>query len=78
MTAAQRDVLALMDQLDKPARIKVLEFMRREFGTGMVIELQPDQVFRVRRYVETIIARRGSACDDPTKRRERNGPPNGT
>lgn len=58
-TAAQRDLLTLMKPLDKAARIKVLDFMRREFSTAMVIELKPDQVYRVRRYVETMRARRG-------------------
>jgi len=44
--------------LGKAARIKVLDFMRREFNTAMVIELKPDQVYRVRRYFETINSRR--------------------
>ena len=47
-----------MKPLGKAARIKVLDFMRREFSTAMVIELKPDQVYRVRRYVETINSRR--------------------
>ena len=51
-TAAQ--VLALMDRLPEPVRLKVLDFMRREFGTSMVIELQPHQLYRARRYVEAI------------------------
>lgn len=58
-SAAHREVLALMKPLDKTARIRVLDFMRREFGTAMVIELQPTQLVRVRRYVETINNRRG-------------------
>ena len=57
-TAAHREVLALMKPLDKAARIRVLDFMRREFGTAMVIELAPEQVYRARRYVETINSRR--------------------
>ena len=57
-TAAQRELLTLMKPLGKAARIKVLDFMRREFSTAMVIELKPDQVYRVRRYVETINSRR--------------------
>lgn len=57
-TAAQRELLTLMKPLNKAARIKVLDFMRREFDTPMVIELKPDQVYRVRRYVETINSRR--------------------
>ena len=47
-----------MKPLGKAARIKVLDFMRREFHTAMVIELQPAQVYRVRRYVETINSRK--------------------
>lgn len=43
-----------MKPLDKTARIKVLDFMRREFGTAMVMELQPAQLKRVRGYVEKI------------------------
>ena len=44
------------------ARIKVLDFMRREFGPAMVIELAPEQVYRARRYVETINNCRSDAC----------------
>lgn len=47
-----------MRPLDKTARIKVLDFMRREFSTAMVIELKPAQAYRVRRYVETINSRK--------------------
>ena len=57
-TPEQREVLALMKVLDKPTRYKVLKFMRDSFGTAMVIELLPSQVYRVRRYVETINRRR--------------------
>lgn len=53
-TAAHKEVLALMKPLSEPVRIKVLDFMRREFGTAMVIDLQPQEVYRVRRYVETV------------------------
>lgn len=53
-TAQHKQVLALMKPLDKAARITVLDFMRREFNTAMVIELEPEQLYRVRRYVETI------------------------
>lgn len=50
---AQRQVLHLIRQLSHPAAAH--EFMQREFGTHMVIHLQPPQLYRVRRYVETII-----------------------
>jgi len=40
-----------------PDRDAVLKFMRREFDTHMVIELQPFQLKRLHRYVETILER---------------------
>lgn len=49
----QRLVLQLIRRLHDSA--SVYEFMRREFGTHMVINLKPPQLFRVRRYVEAII-----------------------
>ena len=54
VTPEQKQVLALMKPLPDSVRIRVLDFMRREFGTAMVIELQSGQVYRVRRYVEAI------------------------
>ena len=39
-----------MKPLDKTARIKVLNFMRREFGTAMVMELHGQALFRLREY----------------------------
>ena len=47
-----------MSSLPEPVRFKVLDFMRQEFGTAMVIELSPGEVFRVRKYVEKIHSRR--------------------
>lgn len=64
-TTAHKDVLALMKRLPEPVRIKVLDFMRREFNTAMVIELQPQQVYRVRKYVEVI---NQQACRQPPQR----------
>lgn len=58
-TAAQREVLDLITRV--PDRISVLKFMEREFGTGMVIELQPAQLYRLRRYLEVVIAKTGAA-----------------
>lgn len=46
-------VLDLMKKLEN--RIAVLEFMQREFGTKMVKELQPNELYRLRRYVEVVI-----------------------
>ena len=49
----QRHVLHLIRQVPYPTAVH--EFMQREFGTHMVIHLQPPQLYRVRRYVEKII-----------------------
>lgn len=51
MTEKQKEVLMLMKPLPDPVRITVLDFMRREFGTAMVKELQPRDLYRVRMYV---------------------------
>ena len=53
----QSQVLALMEHL--PDRIAVLDFMDREFGTRMVVALEPKQLYRLRRYVEVILAAKG-------------------
>jgi hypothetical protein len=60
VTPAHKDALARMKPLTVPARVRVLEFMRREFGTTMVIELNDHQVYRLRRYVEVVGRRRGT------------------
>lgn len=49
----QSQVLALMDRV--PDRMAVLDFMAREFDTRMVIQLDPQQLYRLRRYVEVIL-----------------------
>ncbi len=41
MTLGQKKLLALMKPLGKDARVKVLDYMREHFGTGMVRELSP-------------------------------------
>lgn len=51
VTDEQKEVLTLMKPLPDPVRITVLDFMRREFGTAMVKELQPRDLYRVRMYV---------------------------
>ncbi|MPT03558.1 MAG: hypothetical protein E2582_04965 [Delftia sp.] len=56
VTEAQKQALALMRCLDKQARIRVLDFMRREFETALVIELAPGQVHRLRCYVEVVLS----------------------
>lgn len=53
-TEEQKQLLNLMKPLDKETRIKVLNFMREQFQTPMVVELQPQQVYRTRRYVEKV------------------------
>ena len=54
MTPEQREVLALMRQLRPRAYNQVVSFMRRELGTGLVRQLHGQQLYRVRRYVDTI------------------------
>lgn len=50
----QSQVLALIDRV--PDRIAVLDFMEREFDTRMVIHLGPQQLYRLRRYLEVILS----------------------
>lgn len=57
-TKEQRYLLALMEPLDRDTRIRVLDFMRQEFKTGMVRELNPNGVYRTRRYVEKVLSNR--------------------
>lgn len=52
--AAQREVLYLMMKLDEREGA-VLDFMQREFGTRIVIDLNEAQLYRVRRYVEVVL-----------------------
>ncbi len=49
------DVLTALDQLDKQARIKVLDFMEREFSTRMVKELRDIELLRAMKYVEAVL-----------------------
>lgn len=58
-TQEQKQLLSLMKPLDKDTRIKVLNFMRTQFQTAMVVELQPHQVYRVRKYVEKVQSNAG-------------------
>lgn len=48
------EVLGLLNRLERPTYYRVLDFMRAEFGTAMVKELSGQQLYRLRRYVETI------------------------
>lgn len=61
-TPDQRKLLDLLKQA--PDRVVILNFMEREFGTSLVINLEPAQVFRVRRYVETVIATAAEATPE--------------
>lgn len=54
-TPAQREVLELLNRV--PDRIAVLNFMEREFGTRLVIDLEADQLFRVKRYVQAVLSK---------------------
>ena len=58
-TPEQKQLLNLMKPLDKETRIKVLNFMRDQFQTAMVVELQPQQVYRARKYVEKVHSNSG-------------------
>ena len=44
-------LLALMRPLPKPARIAVLSWLRCEFGTSMVMELEPRELHQTRQHV---------------------------
>lgn len=48
----QREVLRMISRLHN--KDSIFLFMTRQFGTHMVIDLQPSQLLRVRRYVESI------------------------
>lgn len=52
MSAQQKEVFAMICRL--PNSDSTYAFMERSFGTRMVMDLQPSQVLRVRRYVEAI------------------------
>ena len=54
LTPEQREVFARMKQLKPRTYNKVVAFMRSEFNTGLVNQLHGQQLYRVRRYVETI------------------------
>lgn len=61
LTETHKEVLALMQPLTKATRIGVLDFMRREFDTAMVKELRPQEVYRLKLYVQQVresVARR--------------------
>lgn len=54
LTLGQKKVLALMKPLPKDLRIKVLEFMRSQFGTAMVRELEPHALAKVHLHVLSV------------------------
>ena len=49
----QREALRLLDQL--PRRDGVHAFMRREFGTSLVLDLDGRQVYRLLRYLSVVL-----------------------
>lgn len=51
ITPAQKELLALMRPLPKPLRIAVLNWLRCEFGTSMVMELEPRELYQTRQHV---------------------------
>lgn len=51
--AAQHALLKRLDEVTN--RDAVLAFMRREFNTGLVIDLDGQQLFRLQRYIETVL-----------------------
>lgn len=60
LSAAQKVLLALMRPLPKHVRVAVLDFMRAEFGTGLVMELDPRELHKLRARV--LDARRAAGC----------------
>lgn len=58
ITSEQKDLLAMMRPLPKPVRNGLLEWMRSEFGTGLVMELDPIELQRARQ--EVLEARRAA------------------
>lgn len=51
ISPGQKDLLALMRALPQHVRVQVLDFMRAEFGTGLVMELEPRDVHATRQRV---------------------------
>ena len=51
ITPAQKELLALMRPLPKPMRIAVLNWLRCEFGTSMVMDLEPRELHQTRQHV---------------------------
>lgn len=51
ITPAQKDLLAMMRPLPKHVRNGLLEWMRSEFGTGLVMELEPRELHQARQQV---------------------------
>lgn len=60
LSPAQKEVLDLMRPLPKHVRVSVLDFMRMEFGTGLVMELEPRELHKLRNRVLEV--RREAGC----------------
>lgn len=54
LTLGQKRLLQLMKPMARPTRIEVLDFMRAQFGTGMVRELSPHAVSMTHLHVQSI------------------------
>ena len=55
----------------RPDDRKVFDFMEREFTTRMVIDLEDVQLYRTRRYAETVRARAAEPVNKGAKNYER-------
>ena len=51
ITPSQKELLTLMKPLPAHVRIQVLNYMRCEFGTGLVMELEPRELHQTRQHV---------------------------
>lgn len=54
LTPAQRECLALMRPLPKPVRVDVLIWMRMEFSTSLVMDLDPRELYRLRLHLADV------------------------
>ena len=51
LTLAQIKLLQLMKPLPRPARIEVLDYLRTQFGTAMISELEPQALAKAHLFV---------------------------
>ena len=65
-TKGHAELFVLLTSM-RPNDQKVLEFMEREFGSHMVIDLDEAQLYRTRRYAEAVKANAGQAAQRNTR-----------